>query len=67
GVLGASPTQSGVNLFPTVISDVLAAFIGAVIVTQLGWWNPFLLLAEVCVCLCGGFLTTICPDVPAAH
>jgi hypothetical protein len=67
GVLGASPTQSGVNFFPTVVSDVLAAFIGGAIVSQLGWWNPFLLFAEVCVCLCGGLLTTIYPNVSGSH
>ncbi|EAQ85384.1 hypothetical protein CHGG_09398 [Chaetomium globosum CBS 148.51] len=67
GVLGASPTQSGVNFFPTVVSDVLAAFIGAAIVSQLGWWNPLLLFAEVCVCLCGGLLTTIYPNISGAH
>ncbi|AEO62944.1 uncharacterized protein THITE_2141153 [Thermothielavioides terrestris NRRL 8126] len=67
GVLGASPTRSGVNFFPTVIFDVLAAFVGSAIVSQLGWWNPFMLLAEACVCLCGGLLTTIYPDISGAH
>lgn len=67
GVLGASPTRSGINFFPTVISDVLAAFIGSAIVSQLGWWNPFLLLAEACVCLCGGLLTTIYPNIPGSY
>ncbi|KAK4234572.1 putative HC-toxin efflux carrier [Achaetomium macrosporum] len=67
GVLGNSPTQSGVNFFPTVISDVVTAFVGSAIVSQLGWWNPFLLLAEVCVCLCGGLLTTLYPNISGAH
>jgi MFS family permease len=67
GVLGASPTRSGINFFPTVVADVLAAFIGSAMVSQLGWWNPFLLFAEVAVCLCGGLLTTIYPDVSGAH
>ena len=67
GVLGNTPTQSGINFFPTVVSDVLAAFIGSAIVSAIGWWNPFLLLAQVCVCLCGGLLTTIYPDVSGAH
>jgi uncharacterized membrane protein YeaQ/YmgE (transglycosylase-associated protein family) len=62
GVPGASPTQSSVGFFLTVVSDVLAAFIGAAIVSQLGWWNPFPLFAEVCVRLCGGLLTTIYPN-----
>lgn len=67
GVLAATPTQSGVNFFPAVISDVLAAVIGAGIVTQLGWWNPFMLLAELLVCLGGGLLTTIYPNISGAH
>ena len=67
GVLGSSPTRSGVNFFPTVISDVLAAFIGSAMASQLGWWNPFLLLAEICVCICGGLLTTIYPNISGSH
>ncbi|KAI1409702.1 MFS general substrate transporter [Hypoxylon sp. FL1857] len=67
GVLGASPTRSGINFFPTVISDVLAAFIGSALVTQIGWWNPFLLFAEVMVCVGGGLLTTIYPNISGSH
>ncbi|RYP77684.1 hypothetical protein DL771_001052 [Monosporascus sp. 5C6A] len=67
-VLGASPTQSGINYFPTVIADVVAAFIGAgVIVQAVGWWNPFLLLAEGLVCLGGGLLSTIYPEISNGH
>ncbi|RYP78946.1 hypothetical protein DL769_003111 [Monosporascus sp. CRB-8-3] len=67
-VLGASPTQSGINYFPTVIADVVAAFIGAgVIVQAVGWWNPFLLLAEALVCLGGGLLSTIHPGISSGH
>lgn len=36
-VLGASPVSSGTFYLPTVISDVLASFIGSGIVMQLGW------------------------------
>ncbi|CAJ2513953.1 Uu.00g020720.m01.CDS01 [Anthostomella pinea] len=67
GVLGVSPTRSGVNFFPTVVSDVLAAFIGSAMVTQIGWWNPFLIVAEAFVCIGGGLLTTIYPEISAAH
>ncbi|XDG05654.1 hypothetical protein ABKA04_005269 [Annulohypoxylon sp. FPYF3050] len=67
GVLGSSPISSGVNFFPTVISDVLSAFIGSALVTQLGWWNPFLLFAAAMVCIGGGLLTTIYPDISGAH
>ncbi|KUI61171.1 Putative HC-toxin efflux carrier TOXA [Cytospora mali] len=66
-VLGSSPTQSGINYFPTVFADVLAAFIGSAIVMKVGWWNPFLLFAEAMVCLGGGLLSTIYPDITGAH
>lgn len=66
-VLGASPTQSGINYLPTVISDVLASFIVSAITMKVGYWNPFLLLAEAFVCLAGGLLSTIYPDISDGH
>jgi hypothetical protein len=66
-VLGVSPTQSGIDYFPTVISDVLAALLGSGIVMSLGYWNPFLLFAEVMVCLGGGLLSTLYPTISAGH
>ncbi|KAI4596090.1 hypothetical protein KJ359_006384 [Pestalotiopsis sp. 9143b] len=67
GVLGSSPTTSGVNFFPTVVADVLAAFIGSAIAAHLGWWNPFVVLGAPLVSIGGGLLTTIYPDVSASH
>ncbi|KAI0814421.1 MFS general substrate transporter [Xylaria sp. FL0064] len=67
GVLRVTPTQSGVNFFPTVIADVLAAFLGTTLVTQLGWWNPFLLLSEAFVAIGGGLLTTIYPTISSSR
>ncbi|KAI1420133.1 MFS general substrate transporter [Xylaria sp. FL1777] len=66
-VLHATPTQSGINYFPTVIADVLAAFIGSGIVMTLGWWNPFLLFAEATVSLGGGLLSTLYPGISTGH
>ncbi|KAI2619591.1 MFS general substrate transporter [Hypoxylon sp. NC1633] len=58
----------GVNYFPTVIADAVAAFVGAgVIVQAVGWWNPFLLLAEALVCMGGGLLSTIYPEISSGH
>ncbi|KAI1842438.1 hypothetical protein JX266_011333 [Neoarthrinium moseri] len=67
GVLQNSPTASGVNFFPTVIADVLAAFIGSALVSQRGWWNPFVILGSITVSIGGSLLTTIYPDVPGGH
>ncbi|KAK7985485.1 hypothetical protein PG988_003107 [Apiospora saccharicola] len=66
-VLGASPVSSGTYYLPTVISDVLASFIGSGIVMQLGWWNPFLILSEAFVCIGGGLLSTIYPGISDGH
>lgn len=67
GVLGNSPTTSGVNFFPTVVADVLAAFIGSALAAQLGWWNPFVVLGAPLVSIGGGLLTTIYPDVSSSR
>ncbi|RYP56827.1 hypothetical protein DL771_011602 [Monosporascus sp. 5C6A] len=66
-VLGSSPTQSGIYFLPTVISDALTAVIGSAIVMKVGYWNPFSLFAQVCVCLAGGLLSTIYPGIPDGH
>ncbi|KAH9884989.1 MFS general substrate transporter [Xylariomycetidae sp. FL2044] len=67
GVLGVSATRSGINYFPTVIADVLAAFIGSGLVQVLGWWNPFILLAEAFVSIGGGLLSTLHPTISTSR
>ncbi|OTA98358.1 hypothetical protein M426DRAFT_113543 [Hypoxylon sp. CI-4A] len=66
-VLGVSPTRSGVNFLPTVISDAAMALLGTGAVMAIGWWNPFLLFANAMVCLSGGLLSTIYPDISSGH
>ncbi|KAI1114207.1 major facilitator superfamily domain-containing protein [Nemania sp. NC0429] len=65
-IRGVSPTQSGIDYLPTVISDVLASFIGSGIVMALGFWNPFLLLANAFVSIGGGLLSTFYPGISTA-
>ncbi|KAL2285800.1 hypothetical protein FJTKL_07520 [Diaporthe vaccinii] len=66
-VRGDTPTESGVNYLPTVISDAVMALLGTGIVMKIGWWNPFLLFANALVCLCGGLLSTIYPGISSGH
>ena len=66
-VLGVPPSASGIRYLPTVISDVLASFIGSAIVMKLGLWNPFLLFGEAMVCLGAGLLTTLYPGISDGH
>ena len=66
-VMAATPVNSGTYYLPTVISDVLASFIGSGLVMQLGWWNPFLMLSEAFVCIGGGLLSTLYPGITSGH
>lgn len=66
-VRGDTPTESGVNYLPTVISDAVMALLGTGIVMKIGWWNPFLLFANALVCLCGGLLSTIYQGISSGH
>lgn len=66
-VRGDTPTESGVNYLPTVISDAVMALLGTGIVMKIGWWNPFLLFANALVCLSGGLLSTIYPGISSGH
>ena len=66
-VLAMSPTLSGVNFLSTVISDAITSLLGTGIVMKIGWWNPFLLVGNAFVCLSGGLLSTIYPDISAGH
>jgi hypothetical protein len=40
---------------------------GLTVVSQLRWWNPLLLFAQITVCLGGGLLTTIRPNTSGSH
>lgn len=64
---GDTPTESGMNYLPTVISDAIVALLGTGVVMKIGWWNRFLLFANVCVCLSGGLLSTIYPGIPSGN
>lgn len=66
-VLGVTPTASGVRYLPTVISDVLAAFVGGGLAMKLGMWNPLLLFGNAAIALGAGLLSTIYPGVPDGH
>ncbi|KAI0388354.1 MFS general substrate transporter [Xylariaceae sp. FL0594] len=55
------------DFFPTVVADVLAAFIGSALASQIGWWNPFVLLGPVTVSIGAGLLTTLYPDISSGH
>ncbi|KAI9708935.1 MAG: hypothetical protein M1820_003629 [Bogoriella megaspora] len=66
-VLGVSPIASGVRYLPTVVADALTCIVGSAIIMQSGIWNPFLLLANVMICLSGGLLSTLHLGITSGH
>ena len=63
-ILGATPTSSGVEYLPTVISDVLTSVIRSVVVMKLGGWNIFLLFGIAMMSVGSELLTTLYPRNP---
>ena len=63
-ILGATPTSSGAEYLPTVISDVLISVIRSVIVMKLGSWNFFLLFGIAMMSVGSELLTTLYPRIP---
>ncbi|KAF1996429.1 MFS general substrate transporter [Amniculicola lignicola CBS 123094] len=60
-IKNASPTRSGVLYLPTVAGDIVFSVLGGVFVTQVGYYNPVVMLGCVCIAIGGGLLTTIQP------
>jgi len=59
---GASPTKSGVMYLPSALAEILAANLSGLLVMQLGYYNPFLLLGTTLMAIGSGLFTTFKPD-----
>ncbi|RFU33982.1 hypothetical protein B7463_g2370, partial [Scytalidium lignicola] len=57
-VKGSSPVQSGVHLFPMVISLVVSSITGGIGTTKIGYYTPFLLIG-CCIASVGAGLLTL--------
>ncbi|OAR02344.1 hypothetical protein LLEC1_04195 [Akanthomyces lecanii] len=64
---GASPSQSGIRMLPTVLATSLFSFVGSVAVGRLGYYKPFLLVGAVFLTIGTGMLYTLEPHSSAAH
>jgi MFS family permease len=63
-VKSASPVRSGVMNLPLLVSNVVASIISGIVVTMLGYYAPFMLLASVITPISYGLLTTFHPYTP---
>lgn len=54
-----SPVESGVMLIPLVLSTVIASVISGRLISIIGYYTPFILIAAATMALGGGLLTTL--------
>ncbi|KAI9700904.1 MAG: hypothetical protein M1820_006665, partial [Bogoriella megaspora] len=65
-IKNATPTKSGIMFFPTVLGDVTFSLLAGLLVTKLGYYNPWLLFGTACMSVGAGLLTRLGLDSGSA-
>ncbi|EOO02311.1 hypothetical protein UCRPA7_2176 [Phaeoacremonium minimum UCRPA7] len=65
-VKNASPTMSGVDILPTILSQVLLAMVSGVMVQTLGYYLPWVLAGSALTTIAYGLLSLLTPSTPTA-
>lgn len=63
-VKGSSPTQSGIQTLPLMLSTVLTSILGGILVTIVGYYTPLLIGAAALMTIGYGLITTWSVDSP---
>ncbi|KAJ9602487.1 hypothetical protein H2200_013030 [Cladophialophora chaetospira] len=63
-VKGSSPTKSGIQILPFMLSTVLTSIIGGILVTIIGYYTPLLIGAAALMTIGYGLITTWTIDSP---
>ncbi|TEA21690.1 Efflux pump mlcE [Colletotrichum sidae] len=66
-VQGATPSQSGVNVLPSILSQLAAAFGGGILVGKLGYYLPWAVCGTAVTIIASGLFTTLTPRTPVAQ
>ncbi|KAF2175721.1 MFS general substrate transporter [Zopfia rhizophila CBS 207.26] len=66
-VRGSSPTDSGINLLPAMLAQVFSSIVSGVLITQLGYFNPWLILGTTLMSIGLGLFTTFEVDTTNAY
>lgn len=61
-IKGVSAVKSGIMLLPTIIPVVIGAMGSGILVSKVGYTNPFFILASVLTAIGGGLLSTLTPN-----
>ena len=63
-VKGSSPTKSGIQILPFMLSTVLTSILGGILVTIVGYYTPILIAAATLMTIGYGLITTWTIDSP---
>jgi hypothetical protein len=63
-VKGSSPTESGIQILPLMLSTVLTSIIGGILVTIIGYYTPLLIGASALMAVGYGLISTWTIDSP---
>ncbi|KIW72591.1 hypothetical protein PV04_00772 [Phialophora macrospora] len=63
-VKGSSPTESGIQILPLMLSTVLTSIVGGILVTIIGYYTPLLIGASALMTVGYGLITTWTVDSP---
>lgn len=66
-IKGNSPVNSGIHMLPSMIAQTVAAIISGIGITVLGYYNPFIIVGTVLMCIATGLLTTLKLDSGSAE
>ncbi|KAL3426835.1 efflux pump [Phlyctema vagabunda] len=60
-VRGTSPTMSGVDVLPGILSQMLLAVVSGVLVGKLGYYLPWTVTSAILIAIASGLLSTLTP------
>ncbi|KAJ5489845.1 Major facilitator superfamily domain general substrate transporter [Penicillium expansum] len=66
GVKDASPVSSGIMNLPMLISVVVTSLLSGIIITQVGYYTPFMILGTVLLSIGSGLMSMFQPDTSKA-
>ncbi|KAF2119343.1 major facilitator superfamily domain-containing protein [Lophiotrema nucula] len=66
-IKGATPTGSGVRLLPAMLGQVVSSIISGGLITQLGFYNPWVFAGTAFMSISAGLFTTFDINTSSAH
>src|SRR5207302_1111672 len=58
-VKGETPVESGVHLLPSMLAQTVSAIVSGVMITTLGYYNPWIILGTALMSIGTGLFTTL--------